>query len=190
MCRTCGKKIFDYPSNHRKFCSVKCYYTNLKTGVRLGGLSRNEIARRYRIRHPNQYKVECAACGGLKHRTSQFCRSCANKEKSGVKSKFYKGGYECKLKNNRERILKLKVSGFHTVEQWEGLKKLAGYKCLACGLPEPVIKLTRDHIIPISKGGSDLISNLQPLCLSCNVKKHTKIICFNELPETIKVAEY
>ncbi len=66
--------------------------------------------------------------------------------------------------------------GSFSIEEWESLKKSCDFYCLACGKKEPEIKLTIDHIVPISKGGSSDIKNIQPLCRSCNSKKKTKII--------------
>ena len=47
-----------------------------------------------------------------------------------------------------------------------------GLACAECGTVE---KLTVDHIIPISKGGTDDLDNLRLLCRSCNSSKGDKI---------------
>ena len=78
--------------------------------------------------------------------------------------------------NSRRRAMKLRAEGSHTFGEWELLRKQYGYKCPACGKKESEITLTEDHIIPLIKGGSDYIENIQPLCRSCNSIKHTKII--------------
>ena len=71
--------------------------------------------------------------------------------------------------------------GRHTIEEWEGLKRYFNYKCLCCGCSEPEIKLTKDHVLPISQGGSDRIDNIQPLCLGCNCMKMSIGINFRKL---------
>ncbi|MGB2923698.1 MAG: HNH endonuclease [Limnothrix sp.] len=48
------------------------------------------------------------------------------------------------------------------------------YQCQRCGQPHHETKLSVDHIIPLAKGGSNDISNLQTLCLSCNQKKGSR----------------
>jgi 5-methylcytosine-specific restriction enzyme A len=42
------------------------------------------------------------------------------------------------------------------------------HQCQSCGRST---KLAIDHIIPLAKGGSNDISNLQTLCTSCNSQK-------------------
>lgn len=47
-----------------------------------------------------------------------------------------------------------------------------GERCKRCGSRR---NLEIDHIVPISKGGKSIYSNLQTLCHRCNVKKGTNI---------------
>ena len=48
----------------------------------------------------------------------------------------------------------------------------AGGKCVICGSTE---NLQYDHILPFSKGGGEMVGNLQILCRDCNLAKSDKI---------------
>lgn len=76
------------------------------------------------------------------------------------------------IKNQIRRFAKAKNGGKYTLTEWDALCKKYDNKCLACGRQN--IKLTVDHVIPLSKGGKNSIDNIQPLCKSCNSQKGAK----------------
>jgi len=84
---------------------------------------------------------------------------------------------------NHVRRTRIKGNGgYYTDLEWEGLKEQYNHTCLCCGQSEPNITLTVDHVVPISMGGSNDISNIQPLCERCNKSKNNRIRDFRTLP--------
>lgn len=85
----------------------------------------------------------------------------------------------------RKRI----VTGNFTSEDFEALCAKFKDRCLRCGIPRLLTSeqvLTADHIVPLSKGGSNWINNIQPLCSLCNSSKGCKTIDYrrNEMTQT------
>lgn len=66
------------------------------------------------------------------------------------------------------------MTGSFTQDEWDVLCDYYGKKCLSCGRTDA--KLTVDHVVPLSVGGTNSIENIQPLCGSCNSSKGTKTI--------------
>jgi 5-methylcytosine-specific restriction endonuclease McrA len=80
-----------------------------------------------------------------------------------------------KANNRRKRRAAKNASGDRfTAQKFEALCSDYGYACLCCGVTGR--RLEADHVIPLTKGGSDDIGNIQPLCGECNRHKFTAII--------------
>lgn len=83
---------------------------------------------------------------------------------------------------NRRREHQIRgAKGYLTWNEWQEIKHKFNYTCPSCGKKEPEIKLTVDHIIPVSKGGTNNKENIQPLCISCNSKKWAHNILLSPL---------
>lgn len=84
------------------------------------------------------------------------------------------------VRANRYWARKQAAEGDYTPEEWAALCEKYDNHCLACGVKT---KVHADHIVPLSKGGSNWISNIQPLCKPCNTSKKDKEIDYRPLWE-------
>lgn len=74
-----------------------------------------------------------------------------------------------------KRKSRLRGNGGHfTGTEWLELCARCENKCLCCQRDD--LPLVPDHIVPLCKGGSSEISNIQPLCQKCNREKGRKTI--------------
>jgi len=86
----------------------------------------------------------------------------------GLKNKEYIL-YNAKIQNFKRR----KAIGKFSLKEWNELKRKYNYRCAICKKRK---KLTVDHKIPLSKGGTNFINNIQPLCNQCNCSKGNKLM--------------
>lgn len=75
------------------------------------------------------------------------------------------------VSHNRRRARANTTDGDFTRQEWQALCDRYNQQCACCKAHAP---LTVDHVIPLIKGGTNDIGNLQPLCAVCNRRKGVK----------------
>lgn len=70
------------------------------------------------------------------------------------------------------RAREVGAEGSHTAAEWQAVVWRQGFACALCGEVKP---LTRDHVIPLSRGGTNDIGNIQGLCKPCNSSKGARL---------------
>jgi hypothetical protein len=83
---------------------------------------------------------------------------------------------------NKNKTVKQKRNPLDSRLRHECFKR-DNYTCKECGATHKEKMLHCDHIIPVSQGGSDELSNLQTLCDDCNLAKSDKCFRAGEVKE-------
>ncbi len=160
-CCHCSTR-FSAPLSQRKllrtFCSRKCYGRYRSENI---SLSREH----YEMLGKNQLGENNPNWKGGKEHNLEVARIWRRNNRDSINQR-----------NANRRALVRGALGSFSLEDWLRLKQSYDYTCQMCGLRELEITLTRDHIIPLSRGGQNVIENIQPLCLSCNSSKKAKVI--------------
>ena len=65
------------------------------------------------------------------------------------------------------------AEGSYTQEEWQAKLQEHDNRCTYCGV-DLEDSPTRDHDIPVSRGGTNYIDNIVPACRACNSTKNTK----------------
>lgn len=189
-CPVCGKQ-YDCKRSHapnRVYCSRKCEGQALSTKIEKECLNCHKT---FKVHNNNTRRdakycsIKCRAEHQSGKNSCRYVHGHGNKGTPEQRHKWYK---KCYLKTKRKwlergrnhKLRRRNVEGNHTTKEWNELLKKHDFKCYYCGekmtQEEGPKKVTKDHVVPLIKGGTDNISNIVPACKSCNSSKGAKII--------------
>jgi len=154
-CRNCNK-LFTVHNGNKKYCSIDC-------------VNESQMV--------NTINRECIICGN-KYRLKRgvnFDTTCSDKCNK-IRTREHKRNAK-----DKRRIRKQKI--FVEIVRISVLFKRDAGRCQICGkklnlkrqVPHP-LAATRDHIIPLSKGGEHSYKNTQLSCFKCNSLKGNRTL--------------
>jgi len=73
------------------------------------------------------------------------------------------------------RVQRVGAKGSHTFAEWLSVIRLYRWRCFYCQKRVTRSTVTKDHLIPLSKNGTDFAANLVPACKSCNSGKSGRL---------------
>lgn len=179
-CPGCGG-MMENPHPNRKYCSQAC-----RDWVSAGHLDLRVT------------RTECLRCGKKFDRLRAGKKYCGKTCKAEAAHERADGHYMRRYVRERERRLQaakkyaqehpevgqaakrrrkelLNENGVFRFDgtDWKKCCSRFGDSCAYCGAAG---KLTMDHIVPVSRGGSHGVGNIVPACPSCNSRKRNRFL--------------
>jgi 5-methylcytosine-specific restriction endonuclease McrA len=167
--RVCTKCATPYiVTSHYALCAA-CYRAFKRKWVKENQEHENLRRKACRARNLNSYR--------LVGRRSMAKRLAEDPEKINSIRKIWRAANPEKM-----RIMDAKKKakrrnapiGEFNLNDWFQLLKIWGHKCAYCGHHD--LLLTKDHMIPLVRGGSHDVSNIVPACKRCNSSKSARTV--------------
>lgn len=187
-CEHCGGTLPVGCRSSRRFCSRRCVNAAYKIAHKE---ALYEAHRQWRLQTRESRLAQsaerrltgiaCLECGqaipSASRTTRKFCsRRCANQMSLRERRAERRASTE-------RRRLKL-TSGEHvgvSERDWQRLVGRYRNRCAYCAELKP---LTKDHVVPVSRGGRHAIGNILPACQSCNSSKRDDLLAAWRLGRT------
>ena len=176
QCKKCKrKKDYEDVKSHVLEKNKIRYNKNKETII-----SKQKVYRELKKKHYQEYNKEYYIKNKelLKSASSAYYYENKNNAKMKATRKEYakrwwnteKGKEKRRIYCQKRRSLKDSLPNSLTVDEWNESIEYFNNECAYCGCDTEM--LHQDHVIPISKGGGYIKSNIIPACPSCNFSKN------------------
>jgi 5-methylcytosine-specific restriction endonuclease McrA len=129
-----------------------------------------------RIDKKKQYNAKWNSANKERHRLTTLGWRAKNKEKLRSTKKMWNRANPERIRvyNRNSKVKRRSAIGKHTLCDIRKIIVAQKHRCAYCAISLKKTERHVDHIVPISKGGSNNKQNLQILCVPCNLAKQAK----------------
>lgn len=197
--KRCSKCGAEYPATTEYFYSERrrpggiraeckaCTYKRTKDWAESNPDKRLKITREYRKRNPNadrdyyeRNKVTVLAKNKERAKANpevnrRAVKRYSEKHPDHVLEWSKRNPHKAKTIKNRYRANKKNAAGGHSAAEVEALYIQQSGLCAYCGI-RLFADYQHDHVVPLSRGGSDFIDNILLSCAACNQSKGNKTV--------------
>lgn len=133
---------------------------------------RKEYNKQYCLDHPEYHKQYCLDHPG---HSKQWRLDHPGYDKQYRQTP--EGKISSQRNHSKRRAIGREIINTLTAGEWIDILMEYKFKCAYCGKEFTLFnRETKDHVIPISKGGNNTKENIVPACRSCNSRKHDKVV--------------